>query len=100
VLRIHVTIDAEGTMESQRAQLDRHEYRMKVSKSGLYLLSAVLFIVASLPVASRGLASTSAPMALDGCGRCEAHIHHVCLAATTLIRMEMVSAVGIDPTTY
>jgi hypothetical protein len=37
---------------------------MKVSKSGFYLLSAVLFIVASLPVASRGLASTSAPMAL------------------------------------
>jgi Sel1 repeat len=51
-------------MESQQSQPGSHEYRMKVSKSGLYLLLAVLFIVASIPVVSRGLASTSVPMAL------------------------------------
>jgi hypothetical protein len=53
-----------GTMQSLPAQSSSHEYRMKVSKSGLYLFSAVLFIVASIPIATRGLASTSTPMAL------------------------------------
>jgi hypothetical protein len=52
------------TIESQQVQPSSHEYRMKVSKSGLYLLSAVLFILASIPVATRGIASTSTPMAL------------------------------------
>ncbi len=51
-------------MESQQSQPASHEYRMKVSKSGLYLLSAVLFIVASIPVAGHGLGSASATMAL------------------------------------
>ncbi|MGO9088236.1 MAG: hypothetical protein ACLQBK_23730 [Candidatus Sulfotelmatobacter sp.] len=51
-------------MESQQLQPGSHEYRMKVSKSGLHLLSAVLLIVVSIPIATRGLASTSAPMAL------------------------------------
>ncbi len=51
-------------MESLQVQPSSHEYRMKVSKSGLYLLSAVLFIVASILIATRGLASTSTPMAL------------------------------------
>ena len=51
-------------MESLQVQPSSHEYRMKVSKSGLYLLSAVLFIVASIPIATRGLASTTTPMAL------------------------------------
>jgi hypothetical protein len=53
-----------STMESLQVQPSSHEYQMKVSKSGLYLLSAVLFIVASIPIATRGLASTSTPMAL------------------------------------
>jgi cytochrome c biogenesis protein CcdA len=52
-----------NTTESQQGQPSSHEYRMKVSKSGFYLLSAVLFIVASIPVATRGIAS-STPMAL------------------------------------
>ena len=51
-------------MESLQIQPSSHEYRMKASKSGLYLLSAVLFIAASIPIATRGLASTSTPMAL------------------------------------
>jgi len=55
-------------MESLQVQPSSHEYRMKVSKSGLYLSSAVLFIVASIPIATRGLASTSTPMALGRAG--------------------------------
>lgn len=46
-------------MESQQGQLSGHEYRMKLSKSGLYLMSALSFILASVPVATRGIASTS-----------------------------------------
>jgi hypothetical protein len=53
-----------STMESLQVQPSSHEYRIKVSKSGLYLLSAVLFIVASIPIAARGLASTRTPIAL------------------------------------
>jgi hypothetical protein len=51
-------------MESLQVKASSHEYRMKVSKSGLYLLSSVLFIAVSIPIATRGLASTSTPMAL------------------------------------
>jgi hypothetical protein len=51
-------------MESMQVQASVHEYRMKVSKSGLYLLWSLLFIVVSIPIATRGLASTSTPMAL------------------------------------
>ena len=51
-------------MESRQVQPSSHEYRMKVSKSGFYLLSAVLLIVASILIATRGLASTSTRMAL------------------------------------
>jgi hypothetical protein len=51
-------------MNSPPISASTREYRMKVSQSGLYLLSAVLFIVASIPIAARGLASTSIPMAL------------------------------------
>src|SRR5947207_14186971 len=40
-----------------------HQYRMKVSKSGLYLLLAALLIVGSIPVATRGLASANIPTA-------------------------------------
>lgn len=52
------------TMNSPRVSAPTREYRMKVSKSGFHLLWAVLFIVASIPVATRGLASTSTPIAL------------------------------------
>src|SRR5882757_5433096 len=51
-------------MESRQVQPSSHEYRMKVSKSGFYLLSAVLLIVASILIATRGLASTSTWTAL------------------------------------
>ena len=51
-------------MESPQSQQGSHEYRMKASKSGLYLLSAVFFIVAAIPITTRGLASTSTPIAL------------------------------------
>ena len=51
-------------MELLQVKPSCHEYRMKISESGLYLLSAVLFILVSIPIATRGLASTSTPMAL------------------------------------
>jgi len=43
-------------MNSQQAKATSHEYRMKFSRSGLYLLLAALLIVASVPVAILGLA--------------------------------------------
>jgi hypothetical protein len=51
-------------MESQQVEPTSHEYRMKASKSGLYLLVAAMLIVASIPVATRSLASANMPTAL------------------------------------
>jgi hypothetical protein len=51
-------------MESQRVEPTSHEYRMKASKSGLFLSVAAMLIVASVPVATRGLASADMPTAL------------------------------------
>src|SRR5271157_2415 len=51
-------------MESQQVEPTSHGYRMKVSKSGSYLLVAAISIVTSVPVATRGLASASFPTAL------------------------------------
>src|SRR5271154_5727616 len=46
-------------MNSHQLEATSHEYRMKVSKSGLYLLLAALLIAGSIPATTRGLASTS-----------------------------------------
>jgi len=51
-------------MNSLPASSPAHAYRMKISRSGLYLLLATLFVLASIPVATRGLVGTSIPMAL------------------------------------
>jgi hypothetical protein len=53
-------------MESQQLEPTSHEYRMKASKSGLYLLVAAILIVTSAPVATRGLVSANIPTAIGG----------------------------------
>jgi hypothetical protein len=51
-------------MEPQQLEPTNHVYRMKVSKSGLYLLVAAILILSSVPVATRGLASANIPAVL------------------------------------
>src|SRR6266704_1169717 len=50
------------TMNRSPASSTTHEYRMKVSRSGLYLLSAALLILTSIPLA-RGQVGMGTPMA-------------------------------------
>ena len=52
------------TVNSPPPWTTTHEYRMKVSKSGYFLTFAVLFIVASIPVATREIGYTGTPIAL------------------------------------
>jgi hypothetical protein len=51
-------------MNSPQVEAPSRKYRMKASKSGLFLFLAALLIVASIPVVTRGLSPTNIPMAL------------------------------------
>src|ERR1700739_4214618 len=53
-----------GVADDILSQSTTHEYRMKVSKSGYFLTCAVLFIVASIPVATRDIGYTGTSIAL------------------------------------
>jgi hypothetical protein len=51
-------------MDFPAAFASTHEYRMKVRRSGLYLLLATLLILVSIPVATRGLVGEATPVVL------------------------------------